>query len=96
MNYEKEMREKKKNMGEGGFLCGGREEKRKARGYMGGGGKKKKKGNKKEKRNGEWCLRVWWETRGSGREKRKKKIEREKAKLVLFVCSLCLVQRVEL
>ena len=39
------------------YVCGGREEKRKARGYM--GGVEKKKGNKKEKRNGEWGLRVW-------------------------------------
>ena len=37
------------------YVCGGREEKRKARGHMGDG---EKKGNKKEKRNGEWGLRV--------------------------------------
>ena len=30
------------------------------------------------------------------KEEKKKKIEREKTKLVLFVCSLCLVQSVEL
>ena len=59
---------------------------------MGGG---EKKGNKKEKRNGEWGLRVWWEKRGSGKERRKK-FEREKTKVVLFVCSFCLVQNVEL
>ena len=65
-------------------------------GWAGGGGKKKK-GNKKEKRNGEWGLGVWWEKRGSGKERRKKKkFEREKTKLVLFVCSLYLVQSVEL
>ena len=29
-------------------------------------------------------------------KRKKKKIEREKTKLVLFVCSLCLVQSVEL
>jgi hypothetical protein len=39
-------------------------------------------------------LRVWWEKRGSG--KKKKKIEREKTKLVLFLYSLYLVQNVEL
>ena len=42
----------------------------------------------------------WWFTcivgkKGRGKE-RKKKIEREKTKLVLFVCSLCLVQSLEL
>jgi hypothetical protein len=31
-----------------------------------------------------------------GGVEKKKKIEREKTKLVLFVCSLCLVQSVEL
>ena len=75
-------------------VCGGGEEKRKARGTWVVG--KKKKGNKKEKRNGEWGLGVWWEKRWSRKERRKKKIEREKTKLVLFVCSLCLVQSVEL
>jgi hypothetical protein len=80
-------------MGEGGCICVVREKKKeRQRGYMGGGGKKK--GNKKEKRNGEWNLRVWWEKKGNGKEK--KKIEREKTKLVLFVCSLCLVQSIEL
>ena len=63
--------ESKKWDGWGGmYVCGGGEEKRKAGGYMGGGGKKK--GNKKEKRNGEWGLHVWWEKRGSGKERRKK------------------------
>jgi hypothetical protein len=32
----------------------------------------KKIKNKKEKRNGEWGLHVWWEKRGSGKERRKK------------------------
>ena len=45
--------------------------------------------------SGEWGLRVWWEKRGSGKERRKK-FEGEKTNLVLFVCSLCLVQSVEL
>jgi hypothetical protein len=65
--------------------------KKKGRGYMGGGKK-----IKKEKRNGEWGLRVWWEKKGKWKRKKKKKIERKKTKLVLFVCSLCLVQSVEL
>jgi hypothetical protein len=43
-----------------------------------GAKKKKKKGNKKEKRNGEWGLRVWWEKRESGKEKRKKKLKGKK------------------
>ena len=51
------------------YVCGGREEKRKAGGTWVVG---KKKGNKKEKRNGEWGLRVWWEKRKSGKERRKK------------------------
>ena len=76
------------------YVCGGGEEKRKARGTWVVG--KKKKGNKKEKRNGEWGLHVWWEKRGSGKERRKKKFEKEKVKLVLFVCSYYLVQSVEL
>ena len=71
-------------------MCSEGEEKRKAKGVHGWWGEKKKKGNKKEKRNGEWNLRVWWEKRGSGKE-RKKKFEREKTKLFLFVYSLCLV-----
>jgi hypothetical protein len=54
----------------------------------------KKKGNKKEKRNGEWGL-LGKKGKWKGK-KQKKKIEREKTKLVLFVCSLCLVQSVEL
>jgi hypothetical protein len=41
-------------------------------------GKKKKKGNRKEKRNGEWGLRVWWEKRESGKERRKKKLKGRK------------------
>jgi hypothetical protein len=40
--------------------------------------KKKKKGNKKEKRNGEWGIRVWWEKRESGKERRKKKLKGKK------------------
>ena len=46
-------------------------EKKKKKGNMGGGEKKKGK-KRKEKRNGEWGLHVWWEKRGSGKERRKK------------------------
>jgi hypothetical protein len=67
------------------YVCGGGKEKKKGRGVHGWWGNKKK-----EKRNGEWGLGVWWEKRGSGKERRNK-FEREKTKLVLFVCSLCLV-----
>ena len=51
---------------------------------------------KKEKKNGEWGIGVWWGKRESGKRKKKKKIEREKIKLVLFVCSFYLVQNVKL
>ena len=54
-------------MGEEGCMCVVGEKKKKGKGYMGGGGKKRK-----EKRNGEWGLRVWWEKRGSRKERRKK------------------------
>ena len=60
-----------------------------------GGGEKKQRGNKKEKINGEWGLCVWWEKMGSGKERRKKNLK-GKTKLVLFVCSFCLVQSIEL
>ena len=46
---------------------------------------------KKEKRNGKWGIHVWWEKRESEKERWKKKIEREKTELVLFVCSFYLV-----
>ena len=57
-------------MGEGGCMYVVREKKKERVGtwVM----SKKKKGNKKEKRNGEWGIRVWWEKRGSGKERRKK------------------------
>ena len=42
VNCEEKMREKKNEMGEGGCVCGGGEEKRKVGGYMGGGEKKMK------------------------------------------------------
>ena len=66
MNCEEEMKEKNE-MGEEGCMCVVGEKKKKGKGYMGGGEKKRK-----EKRNGEWGLRVWWEKRGSRKERRKK------------------------
>ena len=73
-------------MGEGGCMCvvGEKKKERQEGTWVGGCGEK---GNKKEKRNGEQNLRVWWEKRVSGKEK-KKNFEKEKTKLVLFVCSL--------
>ena len=80
-------------MGEEGCMCVvGEKKKERQRGTRVVG---KKKGNKKEKRNEEWGLRVWWE-KGERKRKKKKKFEKEKTKLVLFVCLLCLVQSVEL
>jgi hypothetical protein len=81
-------------MGEGGCMCVVGEKKKERHGgtWVVGG---KKKGNKKEKRNGEWGVGFTWEKMGSGKERRKK-IERETTKLVLFVCSFCLVQSIEL
>ena len=82
------MREKKWDRWGVIYVCGGGEEKRKAREYMGGGEKKKEIKKKKEMGSGVY---VYIEKkRGSGKERRKK-IWKEKTKLVLFVCSLCLV-----
>ena len=39
---------------------------------------------------------VYGGKKGGMEKKEEKKIEREKTKLVLFICSLCLVQSVEL
>ena len=58
---------------------------------MGGGEKKKEIKSKKEMRSGIYA----YGGKKGGVEK-KKKIEREKTKLVLFVYSLCLVQNIEL
>ena len=78
-------------MGGGIYVCGGGEEKKKGGTWVVG----KKNGNKKEKRNGEWSL-VYGEKKGRVEKKEKKNFEREKTKLVLFVCLLYLVQSVEL
>jgi hypothetical protein len=72
--------------------------KKKGKGYMGDGEKIKEIKKKKEMGSGEWgvgytCIvgkkRVW-------KKKEENKIKREKTKLVLFVCSLYLVQSVKL
>ena len=60
---------------------------------MGGGEKVKEIKKKKEMRSGVYIYGV---KKGRVEKKEEKKIEREKTKLILFVCSLCLVQSVEL
>jgi hypothetical protein len=97
VNFEEEMREKNE-MGEGGCVCvcvgvcvvGEKKKKRKAGGTWVVG--KRKKGKKK------WGVGFTCMVgkKGEWKRKKKKKFEREKTKLVLFVCSLCLVQSVEL
>jgi hypothetical protein len=67
--------------------------KKKGRGYKGDRGKKKKE-IKKKKEMGSGVY-VWWEKMGE-EKKEEKNFERKKTKLVLFVCSLCLVESVEL
>ena len=83
------MREKNEMSG-GMCVCGGWEEKRKAWGTWGVGKKIKRK---KEMESGIYMYggKIW-----GVEKKEEKKFEREKTKLVLFVCSLCLVQNVEL
>ena len=77
------------------YVCGGGKEKKKKRRQEVTWVVGKKNGNKKEKRNGEWSL-VYGEKKGRVEKKEKKNFEREKTKLVLFVCLLYLVQSVEL
>ena len=62
--------------------------KKKGKGYMSGGEKKKK-----EMGSGVY---VYVGKKEGVEKKEEKKFEREKTKLVLFVCSLCLVQSIEL
>jgi hypothetical protein len=72
VNYEEEMREKSE-IGEEGGMCVVGEKKKERQGVHGSWGKKKKEiKKKKEMGSGEWGLRVWWEKRGSGKERRKK------------------------
>ena len=78
-------------MGEGGCVCVVGEKIKKGRGYMGGGGKKIKR--KKEMGSGVY---MYGGKKGGVEKKEEKKFERKKTKLVLFVCSLCFVQSVEL
>ena len=79
--------ERKKNeMGEGGCLCVVGEKKKERR--------KKKKIKKKKEMESE--IYMYGGKKGGVEKKEEKKFEREKTKLVLFVCSFCLVQSVEL
>jgi hypothetical protein len=74
-------------MGEGDVCVSWGRREKKGRGYVGGGGgkkRKKKKGNKKEKRNEELNLRVWWEKRGSGKERKKKFLKVKKLNWFYF------------
>ena len=80
-------------MGEGGYMCVLREKKKERPGVHGWWGKKKEIKRKKEMGSG--VFMYGGKKRESGKERRKK-FEREKTKLVLFVRSLCLVQSVEL
>ena len=93
VNCEEEMREKKKKMRwvRGDVCVWWGRRKKKGREYM-GGGKKNKKGKKK------WGMGFTCMVgkKGEWKKKEENKIEREKTKLVLFVCSLYLVQSVEL
>jgi hypothetical protein len=92
VNCEEEMKEKNE-MSEEGCVWWGRR-KKKGKGVHGWWGKKKGKRKRKKKwgvgftymvgKNGEW------------KRKKKKNLKGKKTKLVLFVCSLCLVQSVEL
>jgi hypothetical protein len=64
---------------------------------MGGGGKKEKKEIKKKKEMGRGrgvCM--YCGKKGRVEKKEEKKFEREKTKLVLFICLFYLVQSVEL
>jgi hypothetical protein len=92
VNSEKEMREKNE-MGEGGCMCVVGEKKKERQGVHGWWRKKKKKKRKKEMESGVY---VYGGKKWRVEKKEEKKFEREKIKLVLFVCSLCLVQSVKL
>ena len=96
MNCEEGMKEKNE-MSEERCTCVVREKKKERQGGTPRGtwvvGKKKRK----EKRKKKWGVAFMYMVgkRGSGK-KEEKKFEREKTKLILFVCSLCLMQSVEL
>ena len=81
-------------MGEGGCMCVvGQKKKRKAGDTWVVGKKNKEIKKKKEMGSGVY---VYGGKKGEWKKKEENKIEREKTKLVLFVCSLYLVQSVEL
>ena len=92
MNCEEEMKEKNE-MGDEGCMCMVGEKKKERQGVHGWWEKKKEIKKKKEMGSG---VCVYGGKKGRVEKKEEKKFEREKTKLVLFVCSLCLVQSIEL
>ena len=93
MNCEEEMREKNE-MGERGcmYVVGEKKKERQQCTWVVGKNKKEIK-KKKEMRSGVY---VYGGKKGRVEKKEEKKLEREKTKLVLFVCSLYLMQSVKL
>jgi hypothetical protein len=80
-------------MGEEGCICVVGEKKKERWGYMGGsgGGGGGGKEIKRKKKMGSGIYVYGGKKWGVEKKERKKKFIREKTKLVLFVCSLCLV-----
>ena len=104
MTYEEEMRVKNEMSEVREMYVSGRGEvKRKGGGYKGWWGEKKERKKKKEMRRcgmrvvgkKEMERGVYGGKKWEGKRK-KKKFDWEKIKLVLFVCTLCLMQIVEL
>ena len=89
--------EKKNEMGEGEcmYVVGEKKKERQGGTPRGTWVVAKKKRKEKRKKKGGVAFMCMVGKRGSGK-KEEKKFEREKTKLILFVCSLCLVQIVEL
>jgi hypothetical protein len=86
-------------MGEGGCMCVvGEKRKERQEGTWVVGKKKKEIKKKKEMRSGERGIPYTCMVgkKGEWKKKEEKKIEREKTKLVLFICLLYLVESVEL
>ena len=94
MNYEEEIRGKKMRWVRGDVCVWWGRRKKNGRGVHGWWGKKK--GNKKGKKKWGVGFMCMAEKKGKWKRKKKKKFKREKTKLVLFICSLYLVQSVEL
>ena len=95
VNCEEEMREKNE-MDERGCMCVVGEKKKERPGATWVVGKKKKEiKKKKEMEGGEWGLRVWWQKRGSGKERRKKKLKGKKLNWFYLYIHFCLMQNAE-